>query len=115
MLFLVITLIFSHDTLFYFNFLQFFLLNLQAKPVEIVMWHSLAGQLGEKIGYLVKGFNQSQNAYAIKLIYKGNIPKPSRVSQPLSVQNSHPLLCKFLKLALQQCCILKGLLNQLMS
>lgn len=51
--------------------LQFFLTLSQAKPVEIVLWHSLAGHLGEEIGQLAKGFNQSQQDYVIKLVYKG--------------------------------------------
>lgn len=50
----------------------FFALTLQAKPVEIVMWHSLAGHLGLKINQLVADFNRSQVNYAVKLVYKGD-------------------------------------------
>lgn len=43
-----------------------------AKPVEIVFWHSMAGQLGTKLNELVRGFNDTQTQYLIKPIYKGN-------------------------------------------
>ncbi|KTD06868.1 carbohydrate ABC transporter substrate-binding protein, CUT1 family (TC 3.A.1.1.-) [Legionella jamestowniensis DSM 19215] len=42
-----------------------------AKPVEIVMWHSMAGHLGSEVRQLVAGFNKSQNEYSVKLVYKG--------------------------------------------
>ncbi|KTD35870.1 glycerol-3-phosphate-binding periplasmic protein precursor [Legionella nautarum] len=51
--------------------LQFFFTILQAKPVELVLWHSLAGQLGEEINQLVDYFNQNQPDYVVKLVYKG--------------------------------------------
>ncbi|KTC81488.1 extracellular solute-binding protein [Legionella brunensis] len=49
----------------------FFVQTLQAKPVEIVMWYSLAGHLGSEIRQLATGFNHSQNEYVIKPVYKG--------------------------------------------
>ncbi|WP_081778113.1 extracellular solute-binding protein, partial [Legionella lansingensis] len=45
--------------------------TLQAKAVEIIMWHSLAGHLGAEIRQLVATFNSRQNEYIIKLVYKG--------------------------------------------
>ncbi|WP_133127497.1 extracellular solute-binding protein [Legionella nagasakiensis] len=45
---------------------------LYAKPVELILWHSLAGKLGEEVAKLTKGFNQSQQDYIIKPIYKGD-------------------------------------------
>jgi sn-glycerol 3-phosphate transport system substrate-binding protein len=51
--------------------LQFFLGSLQAKPVEIPLWYSLAGQTGEELRQLVADFNQNQKDYAVKLVYKG--------------------------------------------
>ncbi|MFC3907817.1 extracellular solute-binding protein [Legionella dresdenensis] len=44
---------------------------LWAKPVEIVMWHSLAGHLGDEINQLARQFNHEHAAYQIKLVYKG--------------------------------------------
>ena len=46
--------------------------SIQAKPVEIVLWHSLAGHLGSAIQELANGFNSSQTTYVIKPIYKGD-------------------------------------------
>lgn len=46
--------------------------TLQAKPTEIVLWHSLAGQLGSAVQSLANGFNQSQTAYRVKPVYKGD-------------------------------------------
>ncbi|STX46894.1 sn-glycerol 3-phosphate ABC transporter substrate-binding protein [Legionella hackeliae] len=40
--------------------------TVEAKPVEIVMWHSMAGHLGHEIRQLAAGFNQSQNEYKLK-------------------------------------------------
>ena len=45
--------------------------SLQAKPTEIVFWHSLAGDLGLEIQIITDGFNKSQSKYRIKPIYKG--------------------------------------------
>ena len=45
---------------------------LQAKPEEIVLWHSLAGNLGAAVQKITNGFNQSQTAYLIKPVYKGD-------------------------------------------
>ena len=45
--------------------------RLHAKPVEIVFWHSLAGDLGSEIQVITDGFNKSQTKYVIKPIYKG--------------------------------------------
>lgn len=56
---------------FFLIALQFFFTSLAAKPIEIVMWHSLAGHLGEEIKQLVADFNLSQQDYAVKLVYKG--------------------------------------------
>lgn len=44
----------------------------EAKPVELVFWHGMAGHLGEEVRLLVDGFNKSQNEYVIKPVYKGN-------------------------------------------
>lgn len=45
---------------------------LHAKPVEIVLWHSMPGHLGSEIKTLANGFNHSQTEYVIKPIYKGD-------------------------------------------
>lgn len=39
---------------------------------EIVFWHSMEGGLGKEVDALVQGFNQSQDAYVVKPVYKGN-------------------------------------------
>lgn len=44
---------------------------LHAQPVKIVLWHSLAGNLGTELGQLVGEFNQSQQDYYVKTVYKG--------------------------------------------
>ena len=45
---------------------------LWAHPVEIQMWHAMAGPLGVEINHLAKAFNASQTHYTLKPIYKGN-------------------------------------------
>ncbi|MDF1929835.1 extracellular solute-binding protein [Legionella pneumophila] len=44
----------------------------QAKPVELVFWHAMAGHLGDEVRLLADDFNKSQNQYLVKPIYKGN-------------------------------------------
>lgn len=42
-----------------------------AQPQELVLWHSMAGNLGDEVGRLAAEFNQSQSDYTIKPVYKG--------------------------------------------
>ncbi|MFN8869065.1 MAG: extracellular solute-binding protein, partial [Pseudomonadota bacterium] len=44
-------------------------------PVEIQWWHSMSGQLGEWIGGLAKGFNDSQKTYKVTPVFKGTYPE----------------------------------------
>ncbi|KTC89437.1 extracellular solute-binding protein [Fluoribacter dumoffii] len=55
-----------------FLYVVFFVLSAQAKPVELVFWHGMAGHLGEEVKLIANDFNQSQNKYLIKPVYKGN-------------------------------------------
>ena len=52
--------------------LSFCFASLQARPVEITLWHSLAGQLGSELRHLADDFNQTQDEYVVKPIYKGD-------------------------------------------
>jgi sn-glycerol 3-phosphate transport system substrate-binding protein len=56
--------------IFFFNL--FFTLTVQAKRVELVFWHAMAGHLGDEVSLLADDFNHSQNNYLIKPVYKGN-------------------------------------------
>jgi len=51
--------------------LMLFSLMSAAKPITLVMWHSLAGALGEELKHLVENFNHSQSDYRITMVYKG--------------------------------------------
>lgn len=42
------------------------------QPVEIIFWHSLAGKPGLEVKNLVSKFNNSQDKFYIKTIYKGS-------------------------------------------
>ncbi|MCE0722692.1 MULTISPECIES: extracellular solute-binding protein [Legionella] len=55
-----------------FLFILFSTLSVQAKRVELVFWHGMAGHLGDEVRLLADDFNQSQNEYFIKPVYKGN-------------------------------------------
>jgi len=46
----------------------------QAKT-EIQFWHAMEGQLGEAVAGLVKQFNQSQEEFEVKALYKGTYPE----------------------------------------
>lgn len=43
-----------------------------AKPIEIIMWHAMAGPLGVEVNRLADQFNHAQSDYVLKPIYKGN-------------------------------------------
>ncbi|WP_370449395.1 extracellular solute-binding protein [Legionella sp. km772] len=45
---------------------------LHAKPIELVLWHAMAGHLGEEVSALANDFNRSQKDYRVKPVYKGN-------------------------------------------
>ncbi|MDR3503857.1 MAG: extracellular solute-binding protein [Legionella sp.] len=47
-------------------------LSVHAKPVELVLWHGMAGHLGDEVKLLADDFNKSQTQYVIKPVYKGN-------------------------------------------
>ena len=44
-------------------------------PTQIVLWHSMAGSLGETLNNLIQKFNQSQSDYEVVPVYKGDYPE----------------------------------------
>lgn len=57
---------------FLFSLLFVITLSVHAEPKQLVLWHAMAGHLGDELGHLVDDFNKSQNDYVIKPVYKGN-------------------------------------------
>jgi sn-glycerol 3-phosphate transport system substrate-binding protein len=53
-------------------FILFSAFPVLAKPVELVLWHGMAGHLGDEVQALANDFNHSQSKFVIKPIYKGN-------------------------------------------
>ena len=47
-------------------------LSVIAQTQDIILWHSMAGQLGEELERLAQEFNHSQTAYRVKPVYKGD-------------------------------------------
>lgn len=45
---------------------------LLAHPVELVLWHGMAGHLGDEVRQLADGFNKSQSDYVVTAVYKGD-------------------------------------------
>lgn len=43
-----------------------------AKPIELLLWHGLAGHLGEEVNRLADNFNHSQTNFLVKPVYKGD-------------------------------------------
>ncbi len=43
-----------------------------AKPVDIVLWHAMAGHLGKGVRQLADGFNAEQSEFRIRPVYKGD-------------------------------------------
>ncbi|MGC1183236.1 extracellular solute-binding protein [Legionella sp.] len=46
--------------------------SVHAKRIELILWHSMAAQLGDEVRLLADDFNKSQSDYFIKPVYKGN-------------------------------------------
>lgn len=44
-------------------------------PTQIILWHSMAGSLGDTLNSLVQKFNQSQTEYQVVPVYKGDYPE----------------------------------------
>lgn len=44
----------------------------ESKPIDIVIWHSLAEQLGNELKEIATAFNRQSPEYRIKLVYKGD-------------------------------------------
>lgn len=47
-------------------------LSVHAKRIELVLWHGMAGHLGDEVRLLADDFNQQQTQYFVKPVYKGN-------------------------------------------
>ncbi|WP_298622053.1 extracellular solute-binding protein [uncultured Legionella sp.] len=60
------------NALLLFLFLMFHTMMAQAEPVELVLWHGMAGHLGDEVRLLADDFNKSQKIYVIKPVYKGD-------------------------------------------
>jgi sn-glycerol 3-phosphate transport system substrate-binding protein len=43
-----------------------------AERTELVLWHGMAGHLGDEVRLLADDFNRSQNEFTLKPVYKGN-------------------------------------------
>ncbi|HRD69853.1 MAG TPA: extracellular solute-binding protein [Legionella sp.] len=49
-----------------------FCLSAHTQPVELLLWHSMAGQLGDEVRIITEKFNKTQNEYKVIPVYKGN-------------------------------------------
>jgi sn-glycerol 3-phosphate transport system substrate-binding protein len=61
----------------------------QAKT-EIHFWHAMQGARGEALETLVKQFNQSQEGFEVKAVYKGTYPEVQRSAMAAYRQKSAP-------------------------
>ncbi len=57
---------------------------------EISFWHAMDGQLGEAVGELVRQFNQSQEAFEVKAVYKGSYYEVQAAAVAAYRQKKHP-------------------------
>lgn len=60
-----------------------------AIPQDIIFWHSMAGQLGEEVAHIAQQFNDSQTAYRVKPVYKGDYME-SLTSFAAAFRAKHP-------------------------
>lgn len=61
-----------HCLLMLWGLILFISAPLYAKPVELIFWHAMAGNLNEEVQALANDFNHQQVQYRVIPVYKGN-------------------------------------------
>lgn len=63
------------------------------KPVEIVWWHAMSGELGKAVDALVDAFNKSQNDVVVKAVFQGNYDEElNKLKANLGTKNAPTLV-----------------------
>ncbi|MDY0324107.1 MAG: ABC transporter substrate-binding protein [Candidatus Carbobacillus sp.] len=63
------------------------------KPVEIVWWHAMGGELGKAVDALVDAFNKSQNDVVVKAVFQGNYDEElNKLKASLGTKNAPTLV-----------------------
>jgi sn-glycerol 3-phosphate transport system substrate-binding protein len=57
---------------------------------EIQFWHAMEGRLGEAVNELAKRFNLSQEAFEVKVVYKGTYPEVQAAAMTAYRQRNQP-------------------------
>ena len=63
------------------------------KPVEIVWWHAMGGELGKAVDALVDAFNKSQNDIVVKAVFQGSYDEElNKLKASLGTKNAPTLV-----------------------
>lgn len=61
-----------------------------AAPVEVQWWHAMGGELGKTVERIAQGFNESQDAYKVTPVYKGNYTETMTAAISAFRAQEHP-------------------------
>jgi sn-glycerol 3-phosphate transport system substrate-binding protein len=61
-----------------------------AEPVTVEWWHAMGGDIGETVEEIAKGFNESQDTYEVKPVYKGNYTETMTAAISAFRAREHP-------------------------
>jgi sn-glycerol 3-phosphate transport system substrate-binding protein len=64
----------------------------QAEPITIEFWHGLGGASGEALEKIADGFNEKQDTYEIKTVYKGNYTETMTAAISAFRAQEHPAI-----------------------
>mgnify|MGYP003836601003 FL=1 len=63
-----------------------------AEPITIEWWHAMGGDLGETVQKIADGYNESQDQYQIKPVYKGNYTETMTAAISAFRAQEHPAI-----------------------
>lgn len=61
-----------------------------AEPVTIQWWHAMGGETGKALERIAEGFNESQDAYEVQPVYKGNYTETMTAAISAFRAQEHP-------------------------
>jgi sn-glycerol 3-phosphate transport system substrate-binding protein len=64
----------------------------QAEPITIEWWHAMGGETGKSLEKIADGFNEQQDEYNIKPVYKGNYTETMTAAISAFRAQEHPAI-----------------------
>jgi len=61
-----------------------------AEPTTVTWWHAMGGELGKTVERIAEGFNESQDEFEVKAVYKGNYTETMTAAISAFRAREHP-------------------------